>query len=120
MEGLAHILEERAWAFDANQLCTSGRATLEGDGRLAAAEVMSNEREQLLVRFAVDRRRFELRKPNATFGLRKKADARVRLDLDRDDSGLHSRGERMGPNVRHERRPQAGAACWRTSARWKG
>ena len=69
MEGLGHILEQRAWAFGANQLCTRGRATLEGDGRLATAEVTSNERQQLFVRLAVDRRGFELRKPSTTFGL---------------------------------------------------
>ena len=70
MEGLGHILEERAWAFDAHQLCTSGRATLEGDGRLATAEVTSNECEQLFVRLAVNRRRFELREPSTILGLR--------------------------------------------------
>jgi hypothetical protein len=26
----------------------------------------------------------------------------------------------LTPNVRHERRPEASEACWRTSARWRG
>ena len=70
MEGLDHILEGRAWALDPNQLGTSGRTTLEGYGRLAAAEVTSNEREQFFVRPAVDRRGFELRQPSTTLGVR--------------------------------------------------
>jgi hypothetical protein len=89
MEGLGHILEDRAWAFDSNQLGTSGRATLEGNGRLAATEVTGNKREQLFVRSAVDGRRLDLSKPSATLNLRQEAGTRVRLDLDRDDCDLH-------------------------------
>ena len=85
MEGLRHILEERPKAFDPNLLSTSGRATLEGDGRLTATEVTSNEREQLFVCFTVDRRRLELSEPSATLYLLEQAHARARLDFDRDD-----------------------------------
>ena len=75
-------------AFDSNQLGTSGGATLERNRRLAATEVTCYKREQFFVRLAVDRRRLELGKPNAILSLRQDADARVRLDLDRDDGDL--------------------------------
>ena len=88
MKGLGHILEDRARAFDSNELGTCGRATLERNGRLAATEVARNKREKLFVRVAVDGRRPKLSKPYAIFRLRQGADARVRLDLDRDDGDL--------------------------------
>jgi hypothetical protein len=47
--------------------------------------VASNEREELLVGLAVDRRRLELSEPSATLDLLEQADARVRLNDDRDD-----------------------------------
>ena len=72
---LGHILEDRTRAFDSNQLGTSGRATLERNGRLAATEVARNKREQLFVRLAVDGWRLKLSKPNATLSLRQDADA---------------------------------------------
>ena len=60
----------------------------------------SDKREKLLVRLAVDRRRLELSEPGATLDLFERADARVRLDLDRDDGASNFRSAHMGPNVR--------------------
>ena len=102
MEWLGNILEGRTWAFDSNQFGTGRRATLEGHGRLAASEMAGNESEKLLVGFAVDGRRLELSEPGATLDLLEQADARVRLDLDRDDGAWHFRSAHMGPSVRHE------------------
>ena len=90
MEGLGHILEQRAWAFDANQLCTRGRATLEGDGRLGATEVAGNERKQLFVRFSLHGLRLELSQPRVTFKLGQEAHASVGLDLDRDERDMRA------------------------------
>jgi hypothetical protein len=120
MEGLGAILEERTWAFDSNQLGTSRRATLEGHGRLATAEMASNKTKELLVRLTVDRRRLELSEPGAALDLLEEADSRVRLDLDRDDGARSFWSAHMGPNVRHERWTKGREAAFGTSARWRG
>ena len=120
MERLGHILEVRTWAFDSNQLRASRRATLDGDGRLAAAEVSSDKPEELLIGLAIDWRGLELSEPGATLDLLQQADARVRLDLDRDERALHFWSAHMGPNVRHERRRKGREAAFGTSARWRG
>jgi|SRR5664280_2482293 len=81
MEGLGHILDRLIAGFDLDELHSSRRTTLDGDRGLAAAEVASDQRDELLVRLAIYGRRFELSEPYTTFFWREKAEASARLDL---------------------------------------
>jgi len=101
---LAHIVEDGNCSLDSNQLGTSRGTTLEGNGRLAAAEVAGNECEQFFVRLAIDWRRLKLSYPSAALGSLEDADASIRFDPYRDHRGLHFRNSHMGPNVQVERR----------------
>ena len=47
-------------------------------------------------------------------------DEREVLALARRECGFHRCVRTKGSNVRHERQPEAGEACWRMSARWSG
>ena len=66
---------------DLHELEPAGRPAPDGDSGLRAAEVLCDQRDQLLVGLPVYRRRFDLRTPTTCLGLGKRADARVWLDL---------------------------------------
>ena len=80
MEGLGDILGRPAAAFDSDKLRSGRRTALDGDRGLGATKVARDQGDELFIRLAVQRRRFELSNPNAIFFRREKADARARLD----------------------------------------
>ena len=76
--------------LDPDQLDPPRRPTLDGHRRLATLKLLGDQSDKLVIRFAFDRRGFELREPRPVTRLHQRADTCVGFDLDLNDGALHS------------------------------